>query len=81
MKHFDENVDWYIQGDTNAVPWVGRTEVAEHFAQLEKPTPAEKLGATFEGRLVVADAAALRTTLIGGLGPAKAYGCGCGCGC
>lgn len=32
--------------------------------------------ATFEGRLVVVDAKALRTTLIAGLGPAKAYGCG-----
>lgn len=32
--------------------------------------------ATFEGQLTVVDPAALRETLIGGLGPAKAYGCG-----
>lgn len=32
--------------------------------------------ATFEGQLVVVDPDALRNTLIGGLGPAKAYGCG-----
>jgi CRISPR system Cascade subunit CasE len=32
--------------------------------------------ATFDGRLEVVDADALRRTLVGGLGPAKAYGCG-----
>jgi len=32
--------------------------------------------ATFEGELVVLDPAALRATLVGGLGSAKAYGCG-----
>lgn len=32
--------------------------------------------ATFEGHLVVIDPAALRSTLTGGLGSAKAYGCG-----
>lgn len=32
--------------------------------------------ATFEGQLVVVDPDLLRTTLTGGLGPAKAYGCG-----
>lgn len=31
---------------------------------------------TFEGQLVVVDPPALRDTLTGGLGPAKAYGCG-----
>ncbi len=46
-KHFDKNVDWYIQGDTAHVPWlgrkVGRAEIAEHFAQLEELTTPEKL--------------------------------------
>jgi CRISPR system Cascade subunit CasE len=32
--------------------------------------------ATFEGALVVRDAAAVRRALISGIGPAKAYGCG-----
>lgn len=32
--------------------------------------------ASFEGVLTVTDPGALRTTLTGGLGPAKAYGCG-----
>lgn len=32
--------------------------------------------AMFEGQLVIADSAALRATLVGGLGSAKAYGCG-----
>lgn len=32
--------------------------------------------ATFEGQLAIVDPDALRSTLIGGLGPAKAYGCG-----
>jgi CRISPR system Cascade subunit CasE len=32
--------------------------------------------ATFDGRLEVIDAHALRRLLVGGLGPAKAYGCG-----
>lgn len=32
--------------------------------------------ATFEGQLIVTNADALRATLTGGLGPAKAYGCG-----
>lgn len=32
--------------------------------------------ATFDGRLEVVDADALRRTLLSGLGPAKAYGCG-----
>ena len=32
--------------------------------------------AVFEGVLVVEDAAALTTALVGGIGPAKAYGCG-----
>lgn len=32
--------------------------------------------ATFEGRLTVTDAGALREALLGGIGPAKAYGCG-----
>jgi CRISPR system Cascade subunit CasE len=32
--------------------------------------------ATFEGRLVVMDPSVLRGTLLGGLGPGKAYGCG-----
>lgn len=46
-KHFDKDVDWYIQGDTSAVPWlgrkVGRAEVAEHFAQLAELTKPEKV--------------------------------------
>ncbi|RDD84160.1 nuclear transport factor 2 family protein [Streptomyces parvulus] len=37
-KRFDQNVDFYIQGDTSAVPWigrkVGRSGAAEHFRQL-----------------------------------------------
>lgn len=32
--------------------------------------------ATFEGRLRVTDASALRASLLGGIGPGKAYGCG-----
>jgi CRISPR system Cascade subunit CasE len=32
--------------------------------------------ATFEGRLIVKDADVFRQTLVGGIGPAKAYGCG-----
>jgi CRISPR system Cascade subunit CasE len=32
--------------------------------------------ATFEGRLVISDPSVLRGTLLGGLGPGKAYGCG-----
>lgn len=35
---FHEDVDWYIQGDTETVPWIGRKKgragVAEHFTQL-----------------------------------------------
>lgn len=31
---------------------------------------------TYEGRLLVADAAKLREVLVSGIGPAKAYGCG-----
>lgn len=31
---------------------------------------------TFEGRLIVADAAVLRDRMVAGMGPAKAYGCG-----
>ncbi|MFE7507196.1 nuclear transport factor 2 family protein [Promicromonospora sp. NPDC057488] len=35
---FHEDVDWFIQGDTAAVPWIGRKTgragVAEHFEQL-----------------------------------------------
>lgn len=32
--------------------------------------------ATFEGRLIVTDPELLRAALLGGIGPAKAYGCG-----
>jgi CRISPR system Cascade subunit CasE len=32
--------------------------------------------ATFDGQLIVRDPALLRSTLVGGLGPAKGYGCG-----
>ncbi|MGW4467860.1 nuclear transport factor 2 family protein [Micromonospora sp. NPDC004704] len=46
-KHFDKEVDWYIQGDTSAVPWlgrkVGRAEVTEHFTQLEELTTPERV--------------------------------------
>ncbi|MFJ3405949.1 nuclear transport factor 2 family protein [Promicromonospora sp. NPDC090134] len=37
-ERFHEDVDWFIQGDTENVPWigrkVGRAGVAEHFTQL-----------------------------------------------
>ena len=37
-ERFHEDVDWFIQGDTAAVPWIGRKTgragVAEHFEQL-----------------------------------------------
>jgi hypothetical protein len=45
-KFFDKDVDWFIQGDTDSVPWlgrkVGRAEIVEHFTQLEELTRPEK---------------------------------------
>ncbi|MFJ5737681.1 nuclear transport factor 2 family protein [Streptomyces microflavus] len=37
-QRFDEDVDWFIPGDTSVVPWIGRKTgrdgVAEFYAQL-----------------------------------------------
>lgn len=41
-----------------------------------KSPPITLATATFEGRLAVTDPDLLRTTLLGGIGPAKSYGCG-----
>lgn len=45
-EHFDENVDWFIPGDTSVVPWIGqktgRGGVAEFYQQLrDLTTPVE----------------------------------------
>ncbi|WFE53277.1 nuclear transport factor 2 family protein [Micromonospora sp. WMMD1155] len=44
-EHFHENVDWYIQGDTKTVPWIGRKTgragIVEHFTQLAQNVRAE----------------------------------------
>ncbi|MDP9427568.1 MAG: type I-E CRISPR-associated protein Cas6/Cse3/CasE [Actinomycetota bacterium] len=62
----------------------GRTDALDGVVVRERGTAQFRRGdgrvtlatATFEGQLVVVDPDALRTTLTGGLGPAKAYGCG-----
>ena len=44
-ERFHENADWFIQGDTSALPWigrkVGRAEIADHFAQHGQSTRPE----------------------------------------
>ncbi|MFD7922071.1 nuclear transport factor 2 family protein [Streptomyces sp. NPDC059740] len=69
-EHFDEDVDWFIPGDTSVVPWIGRRTgragVAEFYAQLAALTRAEALDiATVLGdgdRCVVLGS--LRTTVL-----------------
>jgi CRISPR system Cascade subunit CasE len=51
-----------------------RDRVVDRFKRGDRTVTVSR--ATFEGLLVVVDPAALRATLTGGLGPAKAYGCG-----
>ncbi|MFD6446744.1 nuclear transport factor 2 family protein [Promicromonospora sp. NPDC060204] len=54
-ERFHENVDWFIQGDAENVPWigrkVGRAGVAEHFAQLGENVRPE----AFEVDTIMAD--------------------------
>lgn len=44
-ERFHEDVDWFIQGDTGTVAWIGRKAgragVAEHFAQLAESIQPE----------------------------------------
>jgi ketosteroid isomerase-like protein len=44
-ERFDENVDWFIPGDTSVVPWIGRKTgragVAEFYTQLAQSAKAE----------------------------------------
>lgn len=53
---------------------VVRDRVVERFTRGSGTVTLSR--ATFEGHLVITDAAAMRATLLTGLGPAKAYGCG-----
>lgn len=43
---FDEDVDWYIAGDAEAVPWIGRkigrTAIAEFYHQLREHLASER---------------------------------------
>lgn len=52
---FDEDVDWFIPGDTASVPWIGRkygrAGVAEFYRQLHELVVAER----FEIRVIVAE--------------------------
>lgn len=45
--HFAEDVDWFIPGDADVVPWIGRKRgrsgVAEFFRQLQELVVAERL--------------------------------------
>ena len=63
--HFAEDVDWYIPGDLDTVPWIGRKRgragVAEFYRQLKELVVSEK----FEVRRVVADGN--RCVVLGGL--------------
>ncbi len=53
--HFDEDVDWFIPGDLEVVPWIGRkrgrTGVAEFYRQLGEHVVPER----FEIRSIIAD--------------------------
>ncbi len=53
--HFAEDVDWYIPGDIDAVPWIGRKRgragVAEFYRQLKELVVPEE----FEVRNVLAE--------------------------
>jgi ketosteroid isomerase-like protein len=44
---YDENTDWYIPGDTENIPWIGkrtgREEIAEHYRLLREIINPEKL--------------------------------------
>lgn len=53
---------------------VGRTRYS--FRRSGSPGNVTLQVVTYEGRLLVADAEALRSAMMQGLGPAKAYGCG-----
>ncbi|MFJ6687036.1 nuclear transport factor 2 family protein [Streptomyces werraensis] len=69
-ERFDENVDWFIPGDTSVVPWIGRKTgrngVAEFYAQLAAMTKAE----AFDVATIVGDGdrcvalGSLRTTVV-----------------
>ena len=50
--------------------------VRRSFGRAKGTPPVTLQVVTYEGRLVVADAVALRQAMLDGLGPAKAYGCG-----
>lgn len=54
--HFAEDVDWFIPGDVDTVPWIGRKSgragVAEFYQQLADHVVAER----FEIRSVLAEA-------------------------
>ncbi|AOS63793.1 nuclear transport factor 2 family protein [Actinoalloteichus hymeniacidonis] len=47
-EHYDEDVDWFIPGDTSVVPWigrkVGRAGVAEFYTQLAAGTELAHFG-------------------------------------
>lgn len=46
VLRFDENVDWFIPGDTSVVPWIGRKTgragVAEFYTQLARETESKE---------------------------------------
>jgi len=63
--------------DTTPAPAVTLTERdTVRYRKEHNGTQLTLSTATFEGRLRVTDPEALRRTLLGGLGPSKAYGCG-----
>ena len=53
--HFADDVDWYIPGDVDTVPWIGRKRgragVAEFYRQLQELVVAER----FEIRTIVSE--------------------------
>ncbi|MET8828020.1 nuclear transport factor 2 family protein [Streptomyces sp. NPDC004610] len=54
-EHYDEDVDWFIPGDTSLVPWIGRKTgragVAEFYTQLGQGTAVRR----FEIDAIVGD--------------------------
>lgn len=78
-----QQLDWFVE---HAEGWgftVGRHDspevriVGRRTLLFRRGERDLKVGvATFEGVLVVTDAARMKASMVGGIGPAKAYGCG-----
>jgi ketosteroid isomerase-like protein len=54
--HFDEGVDWFIPGDSDVVPWIGRkygragvAQFFRQFAELTVPEPFDVRALVCEG--------------------------------